>query len=513
MASRFPDRIALSEPGCAYTFRELNEITDKAAAAFLGLGLRPLDRIIFQVPNCKELVVALIACFKAGLIPICTLTAHRALEIGYIGHHAAATAHFVPGDDPKFDFVAFSNGMRSEIPSLNRTVVLRGEAPAGSDAVALETLIAGQDLESARQTLADVELDPFQVAVFQLSGGTTGVPKIIPRFNNEYLYTMRTVIDFHGLDETTVALTPAPMVHNAPMICIWGPSLFAGGEVVAAASLDPAVLGPLIVARRPNWFLLPIPILLRLQETGWLDQMDLSEAKGFITTVGAAKLSAMVDGAPAWPIFGMTEGLVCFCNESDSAEAVNDSVGRQIDPHDELRILAFDSDEELPDGAIGELAIRGPCTIRGYYDAPERNAEAFTVDGFYRSGDMMRFQTIGDRRYLMFEGRVKDVVDRGGEKINCEEVERICLEHTNVAAIAIVAMPDAAYGQRACAYIIPPAGSQAPTVQQLAEFLGARGMAKFKWPERIEVVSEFPMTSSGKLSKPKLREMIAEKIA
>lgn len=512
VAARFPGRTALSEADWSCTYRELDELTDRAGAAFLSLGLQPLDRVIFQMPNSRELVIAVLACLKAGLIPICTLAAHRRLEIGYIGHHAAATAHFVQGDDPKFDFVAFSREVRADIPSLRHTVVLRGPAPSGPGAHTLDALISGQDAPESRRALATVKLDPFQVALFQLSGGTTGIPKIIPRFQNEYLYTVRTVIDFHGLDETLVSFTPSPMMHNAPMACVWAPALFSGGEVALCANLEPAVLGPFLLRRKPNWLLLPAPILMRLKEAGWLGRIDFAKAYGFSVGSGAAKISALLGDAPAWPMFGMTEGLLCYCNASDPPEARHGTVGRPLSPHDEVTLLEPGSEQTVSDGEIGELAVRGPCTIRGYYDAADRDAVAFTSDGFYRSGDLMRIRVIDGRRYLLFEGRVKDVIDRGGEKINCEEVERLCVDHPAIAAVSVVAMPDPTYGQRACAFVIPIPGSGAPSVAELGKFLEAKGMAKFKWPERIEVVAEFPLTSSGKLSKPKLRDMIAGRL-
>ena len=509
-AARFPRRPALVEDGWSCTYAELDALTDRAGAAFLGLGLRPLDRVVFQAVNSRELVIALFGCLKAGLVPVCTLAAHRRLEIGYIGHHAGAVAHFVQGDDPKFDFPAFAQEIRAEIPSMRHTVILRG--PGRPGAPALWDLIDGQEPGAARDLLDTVTIDPFQVAVFQLSGGTTGVPKIIPRFQNEYLFSVRSIIAFHGFDETLVAFTPNPMIHNAPFLCVWGPALFCGGAVAICGSMDPAVLGPFLLAARPDWQLLPASVVLRLKESGWLDRLDTRAMRGFSAGSGAAKLRSLLGDAPAWPLFGMTEGLLCYCNASDPPEARDGTVGRPVSEHDEVKLLELGSEQPVPDGEVGELVVRGPCTIRGYYDAPERNLSAFTSDGFYRSGDLMRARTIEGRRYLVFEGRAKDVIDRGGEKINCEEVERACAAHPAVAAVAVVAMPDPIYGQRACAFIVPAAGMDAPTVRQLGAFLETAGLAKFKWPERVEAMDEFPLTSSGKLSKPRLREIVADRL-
>ncbi len=510
---RFPERIALSEVGWSCSYGELDVMTNKAASAFMRLGLAPLDRVIFQLPNSKELVIAFLGCLKAGLIPICTLAAHRQIEIGYLGAHAKARAHIVQAGDPKFDYVEFAKEMRARIPSLAVTIATKAaSAQIDGSAHSLTHIIEAENADEAARRVAAVSHDPFQVALFQLSGGTTDVPKIIPRFHNEYLYTLRTVAGFHGLDETIVAYTPNPMMHNAPMSCCWGLALFFGGEVAISAGLEPSAVGPLLQERQPNWFILAPVVLLRLQESGWMDRISFANAKGLATTSGVERLSSFVGGAPAWAMFGMTEGLLAFCNASDPLAARHGTVGRPVSPYDEVKILNPVSEQEVGEDEVGELAVRGPCTIAGYFDAAERNSAAFTKDGFYRSGDLMRTRVIDGRRYLIFEGRLKDVVSRGGEKFNCEEIERIAINHPSIAAIAVVAMPDGSYGERACAFVIPTAGNTI-TVVDLGKFLEQKGLAKFKWPERIELVSEFPLTSSGKLSKPKLREKISQMVA
>ena len=503
------DRTALSEPGWSCSYAELDELSDRAAAAFLGIGLRPFDRVIFQISNSRELLIAFFGCLKAGLIPVCTLVAHRRLEIGYLGRHSGARAHIVHGDDAKFDMVGFAREMRAEIPSLTHTIVMRGDTQTSEPGFHHFTkLLDAMPLDAARASLATVTIDPFQVAIFQLSGGTSGVPKIIPRFHNEYLYSMRTFIARHGFDERIVAFTPNPMLHNAPMLCYYGSAFFAGGEVVVSPNLDPAVIGPLLAERRPNWLSIPIPILLRLKETGWLDRLDFSNVRGSLVPGAARSTSELLGGALVFPLFGMTEGLLsCGC-ASDPIEVLERTVGVPLSEYDEVHVVDPETGVELPDGELGELLVRGPCTIRGYFDAEDRNKEAFTADGYYRSGDLMRWQSVAGKRCLVFGGRLKDVVSRGGEKINCQEVEQIAIRHPAIGAIAIVPMPDEAYGERACAFVIPAPGAPAINVRDLGAFLEAEGLAKFKWPERIEIVSEFPMTSSGKLSKPLLREAI-----
>ena len=503
-------RIALSTPSQLVTYAELDTITDRAAAALWRLGLRPYDRVLFQMRNCPELVYAFVACLKIGVIPVCTLAAHREKEIGYIGQHADAKAHFVHGDDPRFDLVEFATRMAQDAGSKRAVIVARGE-PRKPGAQSFEQLIAEEGADNGRELAYGVQLDPYQAAIFQLSGGTSGVPKIIPRFNMEYLHAMRSVIDFIGLSNESVTFTPNPFMHNAPMACFWGATLLAGGEVVIAEGPSIASIEAALAARRPNWIAMAKVHLMKLVESGGLERLNFDNVRAFSVPDSALALSRQF-GAPFVPMYGMTEGLLAFCQPGDPEEAIAQTVGRSTTPHDEIRIVSPDTEEDLPEGEVGELLVRGPCTIRGYFNAPERDVEAFTADGFYRSGDLMSFHTVEGRRNLVFKGRVKDVIDRGGEKINCSEVEAVIDSHPAVGAVACVAMPDPLYGERMCAFIVLRQDAPALELGALSGHLREVGLAKFKWPERIEIVDELPTTSSGKVSKPLMREIIARKV-
>src|SRR6266404_9950642 len=180
--ARNTNRVALSGPARRTSYSEFDAQTTRGAAALWRLGLRPTDRALFQIRNSQELVQAFFSCLKIGVIPICTLAAHREQEITYIGNHAAAKAHFVHGDDSRFDMVSFARSMTTAIPSVNSVIKVLG-GPAESGALAFKELIEMEDIEKARVLLDAIDLDPYQVVVFQLSGGTSGIPKIIPRFN------------------------------------------------------------------------------------------------------------------------------------------------------------------------------------------------------------------------------------------------------------------------------------------------------------------------------------------
>lgn len=508
--ARHPDHVALLGPDLRMTYAELDASSSRLAAALLRQGLRPLDRAIFQLGDSEQLILAFFACLKAGLIPVCTLAAHREREIGYLAQLAEATLHVVQGDDPRFDGVAFARAMQAQAPTLRLILQARGTPTPG--VLHLQALIDSIDLAEANAVLETVELDPFQVAVFQLSGGTTGVPKIIPRFHNEYLYNMRAVAAWLRYRSDDVLFMPQPMVHNLNMGCCFGPMLMSGGTVTIAPNLQAETLISLIAQTRPTWLMLGGPIIARLESAIAAGSVDLSGARGVIAAGGARKLRELL-GVPVHLIFGITEGVITLTHADDPLEAKDTTNGRPVSPWDRIRILVPGTETPAAHGEIGEPVFQGPYTIRGYYRAEERNRETFTSDGWYRSGDLMQERVIDGKTYYVFCGRLKDLVSRGGEKINCEEVEMAVAGHPSVAAVSAVPYPDPVFDERLCAVLILRDGCTAPTVSELGAYLQQYGLAKFKWPERIEVVAAFPLTASGKLSKAALKDLVRERIS
>ena len=504
------DRPALVGPEGRLTYREFDERSARLGAALLKLGLRPLDRAIFQCGNSNELLVAFYACLKAGIIPICSLQAFRKLEIAYLGNLAQARLHLVQGDDARFDDVAFAESMQAEAPSLQYIVQARG-ARRGR-ALSLAELIEAMPLSEARERLARVEHHPFQAAVFQLSGGTTGVPKIIPRFSAEYVYNMRAVAEWNGYTRDDVLFFPTPFMHNLNMGCFFGPFLLSGAAVTVCTELSAATLQGLVRDYKPTWFGVAGPILTRIQpELARADQAEKAR-RNFISPRNAAGLSR-ITGSRVFHIFGMTEGVIMFAREGDCAQVLETSVGRPVSAHDEVKIVMPGTETPVADGQPGEALFRGPYTIRGYYRSEEEDVSRFTPDGFYRSGDLMSSRVIEGRRYYFFCGRIKDVIDRGGEKINAQEVENVLNGHPAVQVCSVVGMPDKVYGERVCACVMIRPGQGAFTLQALCEWLQEQGLAKFKWPERLEIFEEFPLSASGKLSKPVLKQAVLDRLA
>jgi 2,3-dihydroxybenzoate-AMP ligase len=507
--ARNAGRLALAGPQGEVTYAGLDQITDRLAAGLLRLGAKPLDRVMFQVPNCNEVIYAILACIKAQLIPVCTLAAHREQEIGYLARHSSARLHIVSGADPKFDDIAFARDMQKQASSLKLIVQAQGEGR--SDAPSFAELVKSIPLAEARQEIDRLRHDPFQVVFFQLSGGTTGVPKIIPHFHNASLLTMQATADWYDFRADDRIFNPLPMLHNLNMTCFYGPALLQGATFIVAPNVATDTLVSVLKKYRPTWSFLSGPIIARLEGAVHDGTIDFRDARGIITPNNAPRLRAML-GAPVYHQYGMTEGTLTGTREGDPTEAIDFTVGRPFCPWNRVRIMRPGTEELIETEEMGESVVDGPFTSPGYFDAADRNREAFTSDGAYRSGDLVRRRYIHGVSYFVFCGRIKDVVDRGGEKINSEEVEWACNAHPSIAATAVIGMPDAVYGERVCAFVIARGNRTAPSVSELGDFLKTHGLAKFKWPEHVEVVSEFPVSKSGKLLKNELRRIISEKL-
>jgi 2,3-dihydroxybenzoate-AMP ligase len=206
--------------------------------------------------------------------------------------------------------------------------------------------------------------------------------------------------------------------------------------------------------------------------------------------------------------FGMSEGLLMFVRTDDPEQVCLETVGRPVSPDDEVRLLDDDG-KDVRAGEVGELCCRGPYTLRGYFGVPQYNARVFTHDGFYKSGDLMRQHPSGN--YIV-EGRKKDLINRGGEKISAEEIENIILSHPSVKNVACIAVADPDLGERMCACVLLHDGASM-SFEELKIFLRSKEIAKYKFPERLEILPDFPLSNFGKVSKAELVQIISQRMA
>jgi 2,3-dihydroxybenzoate-AMP ligase len=512
-AAQHPQRPAVRALDGRLTYAELDRRTDRVAAGLHARGVAPGDRVLFQVGNGLGTVLAWYGALKAGLIPVCTLAQHRRHEIDAIARLTEARAHVVQADLPTFDLVAFGREVARDCPSLELLVTVGG----AGDEPAIEAL--GEDVGDAEaRVLVDAiqaTIDPDEIAVFQLSGGTTSTPKIIPRLHAEYWYNARAYAQFWGWGPQARPAHVIPVIHNAGITCALH-AAHAVGACLIVGPPDAEALAPVFEEERATDVILNLTLATMVIGHRRLHAAVRASVERIVFS-GSKLPQHVIDAFESEPtrivqLFGMGEGLFLVTPADATHEIRHTSVGVPLSPLDEVRILDPAGEDELPLGAEGELCCRGPYTIRGYYAAAERNRDAFTSDGFYRTGDLAIAAEIDGSICYLIEGRLKDVIARGGEKVNAEEIELVLADHPAVAAVAVVAMPDPRLGERACAYVVAADGAEHLTLPAITAYLDARGVAKFKWPERIEAIDALPTTNIGKIDKQALREDIASRL-
>jgi 2,3-dihydroxybenzoate-AMP ligase len=500
-------RVAIVDGERRLSYHLLGTLVTRLALHLAERGISRGHHAVFQLANTVEFVIAYFACLKVGAIPLCCLPAHRHAEIGYLARFTRAAAWFIPSALRGFDYVAMAEELRGELPDL-REVFVAGERAGAGMTLLGDLLTDPLETRQALSNLARLRPQASDVAVFQLSGGTTGLPKVIPRTHDDYLYNSRASAVAADVDGDTVLLVTVPVSHNFPLACPGiQATLLQGGRVVLAPGPDAETVFRLVAEERVTWIpAVPATVIAWLNDPR-LARADLSSLRTLC--VGGSRLNPeparrVLDeiGPVLTQVFGMAEGLLCYTRRGDPEDVVVGTQGRPVSPDDEIRIVD-DQGHDVPDGEVGELLCRGPYTIRGYYRAEEHNRSAFTADGFYRTGDLVRRHPSGN---LIVEGRKKDLINRGGEKISAEEIENLILGHPAVLNVAVVAVPDPVLGERACACVIVRSGTTL-TLEELNRFLlSERRIAKFKLPERLELRDRFPTTAVGKISKKALRD-------
>lgn len=503
------DRTALVHGRRRLTYAELDRRVSRTAAGFVRQGIAAGDRVVVQLPNVPEFVIVCFALFRMGAKPVFSLVSHRSNEIRHLCAISGAVGYVVPGTYQGFDHTRLALDLAGEYDTLRKVFVLDPAVKAAADTPA-GLLVALDDVDAEPLPLPPP--DPSDVAFFLLSGGTTALPKLIPRTHDDYTYQTRAAAELIELGPEDVYLAVLPAEFNFTWGCpgVVG-TLRSGGTVVLVETPIADECFETIERERVTFTsLVPTLAQLWLEAAEW-NKADLSSLR--LVQIGGARLHASVAervspvlGCRLQQVFGMAEGLLTLTRATDSEEAVVTTQGRPLSLADEVRIVGPDGDD-LPPGSIGELLARGPYTLQGYYRAPEHNARAFTEDGFYRSGDLARLTADGA---LVIEGRIKDVIVRGGDKVSAGEVEEHILAHPAVAEVAVVPVPDPFLGERVGAYVVPD--GPPPGLRELKEALHADGLADYKLPDWLAIVEKLPLTGLGKVDKKTLAADAAARI-
>ena len=500
-ARRSPDKLALVQGEQRLTYSELLARSRDRAARLAGLGLRPGDLVLMQLPNTIEFVVSYLAVNMIGVIPVMALRAHRQAEVRHFLRASGATVYLIRDVVGGFDFRVMAREMQAEFPGLKH-VLVAGEPAPGQLALA--------SLPDAPAPVNGPR--PADVSTMLLSGGTTSLSKLIPRTHDDYVLNARLCGAAAGFTDRTVFMAILPLGHNYNLASpgMLG-TFYYGGTVVIAPGTGVDEVFSLVQRERVTVIAAVVPLITTWLNSEVLSAYDLSSLA--VVQNGGARLAPELRrrlrqqlSCTPQEIYGTAEGLINMTHLDDPDELLLESSGAPVCDEDEIMVID-DAGGEVADGEAGELVTRGPYTIRGYYNAPDKNAEAFLPGGWYRMGDVVRRRG----RYVYTEGRRKDMINRGGEKISCEEIESLILGHPSVKSAVLVGMPDPVFGEKACACVVTLPGKTLAFADLIA-FLRERQIASFKLPERLELFRELPVSPVGKILKRQLRETIVERL-
>ncbi|MGD9042230.1 MAG: AMP-binding protein [Desulfobacterales bacterium] len=512
-ANIFPDRVAFADDTKAVTWKALYEKSNRMAVHLKKIGVRYGDFFVLQMVNVIEFFYLFFGLNRIGAIPIMCLPRHRKLEVNHeIGLHRARGICVMGAE--RFDYVQMVEQMKDSHPYLE-VFIVAGEKPA-QGWLSLDALLEqAVETEVPADYLDDVKPDPNDICCEQLSGGTTGLPKGIPRTHNDYICQFEGYARLAGYTQESVALIVIPVEHNASFTGMTGPALFMGATVVMTKSPRPLESYELI-----QKYGVTHTLLIPVQVTYWQDARELRETYDLsslrVMGVAAQKVKpelaefCMTElGVNLVNHFGMAEGPL-ICNRWDSPkEPQLHTVGypMYIDPLVQIKIFN-DKNEEVPQGEIGEMVAKGFLNLKGYFRNPEENEKAFDEKGFFHSGDLMSQRP--DGRFVV-EGRKKDMIIRGGENVYPEAVEDLLVRHPKVMYVAVVGMPDDKLGEKLCAFIQPVEG-QTISFEEVQQFMEEQGSAIFQWPERLEILDGWPLTGVNKIDKRRLRVLITVKL-
>jgi len=507
-----PEKEAFVDRKTRLTYGEARENTNKLAIGLMDLGIQPLDRVLVQLPNWHEFVFAYFALQKIGAIPVLLIDRYRQFEINHLTSLAGATSWIVASRYRKTDYAPIINDVLKERPGLKNVITVRGEGdqkPFSS----LERLIAEAELtEDNLARLATRRPDPMQVAHMGPTGGTTGAPKLVPRTHNSLIKGTEYCSQSWEQSNQDINLLAGPVGHDLTFSKCFIGSIITMGKIIF---LDPTNDKELCdtIEREKITSIVWVPTLgQRLLQYGDLDKHDLSSLKKMHSAGGANHPDLVKDVTEKLHMkfyngYGATEGMTTITRTTDDLETICTTVGRPTCPYDTYKIIDKDGNE-LPPNTQGELFLKGPGVFTGYYNNPEENKEAFTKDGFFRTGDVAK---IDEKGYITLTGRIKEMINRGGESISATEIERLINRHPDVAAVAVITMPDPIMGERACAYIEPKAGAQL-SFEEIISFLRGQKASVLQLPERIEFIDAMPYTGAQKLDKRFMREDIEKKL-
>jgi len=507
----YPDKEGLADDTNRFTYRELREKVDRLALGFISLGIRERDFVLLQIPNWYEYIVVFYALQKIGAIPVLLIARHGLAEILHIAEVTHPVAWIGPERYRNTEYLPMLREVMESNRTLTRLISVRGE---GNKAfMPLESLIDSRESDVADlETVAARRPDPMEVSMILLTGGTTGLPKAVPRTHNDYIAS----VEYHSraweITSEDILLTAAPVSHAQGMHNGVGSAFLNFAKYVITDSTEAEDICRVIEREKVTAFPTVPALVQRMVSLENLDNYDLHSLKK-IYAGGAPSTPELVRsvyekiGCKFVNTLGAAEGLGAMTRLNADIGTICATVGQKDCPYSQYKVIDPEG-RELPPGHEGELIAKGPNIFSGYFKSHEDNIKTFTSDGFFKTGDLAKIDVSGT---MTITGRIKETILRGGETISAVAIERLISSHPDVEEAAVIGMPDKVFGERICAYVCLKAGTTL-TFGDLIVYLKGIGASVLQLPERLEVIESIPLTKIGKADKKILKEDIRRKL-
>jgi len=511
-ADIYPSKEALVDDKSRLTYSQVRAMVNRLAISLMELGIKTMDRVLVQLPNWNEFVYSYFALQKIGAIPVLLIDRYRPYEINHLFRLTGAASWIVPEKYRKTDYLPIIKDVLKKTPQIKHVILARGGRHRRL--LNLETMIEQTELkERDLIRLAKRRPDPMQVAHMGPTGGTTGLPKVVPRTHNSLICGIEYGARAWEMDIHDTCLLAGPIGHDLTFTKGLCGSLFTFGKTVFLDSTDPNDICRTIRQEKVTAIVWVPTLAKRLIDFEGLKDYDLSSLKKMHCGGGVSQPEIIKGvweklGCTFFNGYGGTEGQTTITRLEDHPETVLHTVGRPTCPYDTYKVVDRNG-KELPPNTPGELIIKGPGIFTGYYKAPEENKMALNKEGFFSTGDVIKIDEAGN---VTITGRIKEMINRGGESISATEIESLIIGHPGVAIVAVIPMPDPVMGERVCAYIQSKPGANL-NFDKIIATLKERKASVLQFPERIEFIEDMPLTKAEKVDKKTLTEDIKKKIS
>lgn len=507
----YPHKEALVDDTSRFTYAELREKVDRLAIGLMGLGIKQRDFVLLQLPNWHEFIFAFYALQKIGAIVVLLVARHSLAEINYLAGLTRPVAWIGPERYRNTEYFPIIQSAMERTPELKHLISVRGTGDERF--VPLEMLIHNASLSAGNlEALEARRPEPTEVSIILPTGGTTGVPKAVPRTHNDYIASVEYHTKAWEVTSEDIMLTAAPVGHAQAIHNCVGGAFFNFAKYVLTDSTEAAEICRVIEREKVTAFPTVPALIQRLVDLDNLDDYDLTSLRRIYA-----------GGAPSTPelvmsvykklkcrfvnAFGSSEGPAAVTRPNSDIKTICTTVGHRDCPYAQVKIIDPDG-RQLPPDKEGELITKGPNIFSGYFKSPEENRLVFTEDGFFRTGDLAR---IDENGIITITGRIKETILRGGETISAIGIERLISSHPAVREVAVIGMPDKALGERICAYV-KLKEDETLSLDGLLSYLKGVGASVLQLPERLEIVQAMPLTKVGKTDKKALKEDIQRKL-